>query len=179
MKKTRTKHNPAFKAKVALAHCETRSRWPRLRAATRSTPTWSTSGSGCCWTTRPVVRDGPGDGGASDREDVLLKKIGELTSMEHDFCHRARAIRHDAATSPDCAERHAVDAAAVRAAGRHPIEHVLRTGGPGRGGTGGDHSRRIDGLHLKHPFFGSRMITQTFRAEGALINRKRVQRLMP
>ena len=38
--------------------------------------------------------------------------------------------------------------------------------------------RRIDALHLKHPFFGSRMITQTFRAEGALINRKRVQRLM-
>ena len=38
--------------------------------------------------------------------------------------------------------------------------------------------RQIDALHLKHPFFGSRMITQTFRAEGALINRKRVQRLM-
>jgi putative transposase len=38
--------------------------------------------------------------------------------------------------------------------------------------------RRIDALHLQHPFFGSRMITQTLKAEGTAINRKRVQRLM-
>ena len=38
--------------------------------------------------------------------------------------------------------------------------------------------RRIDELHLQHPFFGSRMITQTLKAEGPVINRKRVQRLM-
>ena len=37
---------------------------------------------------------------------------------------------------------------------------------------------RIDELHLQHPFFGSRMITQTLKAEGPVINRKRVQRLM-
>ena len=34
--------------------------------------------------------------------------------------------------------------------------------------------RRIDELHLQHPFFGSRMITQTLKAEGPVINRKRV-----
>jgi len=38
--------------------------------------------------------------------------------------------------------------------------------------------RRIDELHLKHPFFGSRMLTQTLKKEQYVINRKRVQRLM-
>ena len=38
--------------------------------------------------------------------------------------------------------------------------------------------RRIDELHLKYPFFGSRMITQTLKAKGTVINRKRVRRLM-
>ena len=54
----------------------------------------------------------------------------------------------------------------MRAAGRDPVERVLRAG------------VRIDELHLQHPFFGSRMITQTLKAEGPVINRKRVQRLM-
>ena len=38
--------------------------------------------------------------------------------------------------------------------------------------------RRMDELHLKHPFFGSRMMTQMLKAEGRIVNRKRVQRLM-
>jgi len=38
--------------------------------------------------------------------------------------------------------------------------------------------RRMDELHLEHPFFGSRMMTQTLKVEGHVINRKRVQRLM-
>ena len=38
--------------------------------------------------------------------------------------------------------------------------------------------RRMDEVHLVHPFFGSRMMTQTLKGEGHLINRKRVQRLM-
>jgi len=38
--------------------------------------------------------------------------------------------------------------------------------------------RRIDEMHLKYPFFGSRKITQTLKAQGVQINRKRVQRLM-
>ena len=38
--------------------------------------------------------------------------------------------------------------------------------------------RRIDELHLKHPFFGSRMLTETLKMQGLLINRKHVQRLM-
>ena len=38
--------------------------------------------------------------------------------------------------------------------------------------------RLIDELHLKHPFFGSRMMTQTLKRQKHLVNRKRVQRLM-
>ena len=38
--------------------------------------------------------------------------------------------------------------------------------------------RRMDELHLEHPFFGSRMMTQTLKQQGWVVNRKRVQRLM-
>ncbi len=38
--------------------------------------------------------------------------------------------------------------------------------------------RQIDELHLKHPFFGSRMMTQTLKNKGHDLNRKRTQRLM-
>jgi putative transposase len=38
--------------------------------------------------------------------------------------------------------------------------------------------RRMDELHLEHPFFGSRMMTYTLKGEGHSVNRKRVQRLM-
>lgn len=38
--------------------------------------------------------------------------------------------------------------------------------------------RRMDELHLKHPSFGSRMLTQMLKRQGYVINRKRVQRLM-
>jgi len=41
-----------------------------------------------------------------------------------------------------------------------------------------DLMRRIDELHLKHPFFGSRSIAQTLKRDGVEVNRKRVQRLM-
>ena len=38
--------------------------------------------------------------------------------------------------------------------------------------------RRIDALHLKHPFYGSRTLSHELRGEGHEANRKRVQRLM-
>jgi len=38
--------------------------------------------------------------------------------------------------------------------------------------------RRIDALYLELPFYGSRRMTLTLRAEGRTVNRKRVQRLM-
>ncbi len=38
--------------------------------------------------------------------------------------------------------------------------------------------RRIDELHLKYPFYGSRKLADALRGEGREVNRKRVQRLM-
>jgi putative transposase len=38
--------------------------------------------------------------------------------------------------------------------------------------------RRMDELHLKHPFFGRRMLTSMLKREGFLVNQKRVRRLM-
>ena len=38
--------------------------------------------------------------------------------------------------------------------------------------------RRIDELHLKFPFYGSRKLARCLKAEGKDVNRKHVQRLM-
>jgi len=38
--------------------------------------------------------------------------------------------------------------------------------------------RRVDELHLKHPFYGSRKLSDALRKEGREANRKRIQRLM-
>lgn len=38
--------------------------------------------------------------------------------------------------------------------------------------------RRIDELHLKYPFYGSRKLARCLRGEGNAMNRKQVQRLM-
>ena len=38
--------------------------------------------------------------------------------------------------------------------------------------------RRIDELHLKWPFYGSRKMCEALRAEGTVVNRKHMQRLM-
>lgn len=38
--------------------------------------------------------------------------------------------------------------------------------------------RRIDELHLKYPFYGSRRVSQALRSQGLVVNRKRAQRLM-
>jgi putative transposase len=38
--------------------------------------------------------------------------------------------------------------------------------------------RRVDELHLKYPFYGSRKLAEALRREGQEVNRKRVQRLM-
>src|SRR5215468_2055259 len=38
--------------------------------------------------------------------------------------------------------------------------------------------RRIDELHLKYPFYGSRKLADALRKQGHEVNRKRIQRLM-
>ena len=174
MKKTRTKHNPAFKAKVALAalrdqesvaeiarrykvHANVVYKWKRqlLDNAAQSFET------------------DHGDGGASEREDVLLKKIGELT-VERDFLSNGLG-RSMTQRRVLMAPNGTLDAAAIAllAVTRSSVYYEPVVPDAEELAL----MRRIDELH-QHPFFGSRMITQTLKAEGPVINRKRVQRLM-
>ena len=90
MKKTRTKHNPAFKAKVALAALRDQEsvaetcaplQGPRQRGLQVE--------AAAAGQRRPVVRDGHGDGGASDREDVLPQEDRRADDGTRFFIHRA------------------------------------------------------------------------------------------
>ena len=164
MKKTRTKHSPAFKAKVALAarrdqesvaeiarrykvHANVVYKWKR-QLLDNAAQSFETDHS---------------DGGASDREDVLLKKIGELT-VERDFLSAQRRVLMapygTLSTRRQC-ELLAVPRSSVYYEPVAPDAEELAL------------MRRIDELHLQR-----RMITQTLKAASTVINRKRVQRLM-
>ena len=95
MRKTRTKHTPAFKAKVAIAALREEETVPvlaeRFKIHANQIYTWKREfleNAG-----RVFERQTDGNGGASEeREAELLKKIGELT-MERDFLSRGLARR--------------------------------------------------------------------------------------
>jgi transposase len=85
MKKGRTKHSPAFKAKVALAALREQESVPEIARRHKIHPNVVYK-----WkrqlvenVERAFEAEGASNGG-SDREDELLKKIGELT-VERDF----------------------------------------------------------------------------------------------
>ena len=85
MKKTRTNHSPAFKAKVALEalreHESVAEIVRRYRAHANVVYKWKRQ---LLDNAAQSFETDHGDGGASEREDVLLKKIGELT-VKRDF----------------------------------------------------------------------------------------------
>ncbi len=85
MKKNRTKHSAAFKAKVALAALREQETIPELARRHKVHPNvvykWRRQLSENVW--RAFESEGS-NGDASEREGELLKKIGELT-VERDF----------------------------------------------------------------------------------------------
>jgi transposase-like protein len=91
MKKTRTKHSAAFKAKVALEAVQERETVAEIarRHKVHANVVYK-------WKRQLLNNAGQAfeaearDGGASEREDELLKKIGELT-VDHDFLSRGLA----------------------------------------------------------------------------------------
>ena len=84
-KRKRTKHSPAFKAKVALAALREQEPIAEIARRHKIHPNvvykWKRQLSENV--TRAFEAEGDG-GNATDREDELLKKIGELT-VERDF----------------------------------------------------------------------------------------------
>jgi len=109
---------------------------------------------------------------AAEREAELLKKIGELT-VERDFLGSSRARSTSVKTrralvepndSPSMrrqCELLGINRSSLYYKPVEPDEETLAL------------MRQIDELHLKHPFFGSRMMTQTLKVKGHDINRKR------
>jgi transposase len=88
-KKTREKHNAAFKAKVALAAIQEQQTVAELARKFKVHPNqiykWKREFIDNAAT---VFERGGGEAsGATEREDELLKKIGELT-VERDFLSR-------------------------------------------------------------------------------------------
>ena len=93
MKSTRTRHSAAFKAKVALATIREQETIPELarRHGVHANQIYK-------WKKEfleraaSVFEHGAEPGGGTEREDELLKKIGELT-VERDFLARGLGRR--------------------------------------------------------------------------------------
>ena len=85
MKKTRTKHSPGFKAKVALAAVREQESVAQIsrRYKVHANVVYKWKRQLSENVTRAFEAEGS-DGDATNREDELLKKIGELT-VERDF----------------------------------------------------------------------------------------------
>jgi transposase len=86
MKSTRTRHTPEFKAKVALAAIREEDTIPALskRFGIHATQIYKWKREFLENASRAFSGGGEDKAGASEREDELLKKIGELT-VERDF----------------------------------------------------------------------------------------------
>lgn len=88
MKKTRTKHSAAFKAKVALEAIQERETVAEIARRHKVHPNvvykWKRE---LLDNASQAFESGRGEGASSEREDDLLKKIGELT-VERDFLSR-------------------------------------------------------------------------------------------
>ena len=117
-----------------------------------------------------------GGANGSEREAELLQKIGELTVERDFFIARARSIevkQRRTMVEPDIgiSMRRQCELLGVNRSSLYyqPIEPDAEELAL---------MRRIDELHLKHPWFGSRMMTRMLKREGFEVNRKRVQRLM-
>ncbi len=89
MKQTRARHTPAFKAKVALEAVREQQSVPELarKYGVNANQIYKWKKQFVDQAALVFDRDAEPSGASSEREDELLKKIGELT-VERDFLSR-------------------------------------------------------------------------------------------
>ncbi len=173
-KRARRNHNPAFKAKVALAAIKGEKTLAELAQLYDVHPnqitTWKAhllEGAAGVFGSGPMAKE------VAPAVDLKTRyaKIGELT-LENDFLSGALGKAGLARAQSDDQPRARLAAAAAggdAAASRSILYYEPRPV------PAADLAimRRIDELHLDHPFAGSRMMRDLLRGEGVAIGRDR------
>ncbi|RCN56212.1 IS3 family transposase [Acidiferrobacter thiooxydans] len=178
MSKTRRNHAPQFKAKVALEALAGEKTIHEIAAKHQVHPNQVTQWRRQLIDQAASIFGKPtGTTPTSDRE-ALLAKIGELTVQNDFFARGARQMTTAERLQRVERENPVVPIARQCAWLGVPRSSVYYQGKPAVSEEDLSLMKRLDALHLQHPFLGSRRLRDRLERDGVFVNRKRIQRLM-